>query len=43
MEKLDTGHQFPTMTLNLTDGGRISIPADIETPYQVVLLYRGHW
>ncbi len=43
MEKLDTGHQFPNMTLNLTDGGRISIPADIETPYQVVLFYRGHW
>ena len=43
MEKLDTGHQFPTMTINLADGGRISIPADIETPYQVVLFYRGHW
>ncbi len=43
MEKLDAGTQFPTMTLNLVDGGQIAIPADISTPYQILLFYRGHW
>jgi peroxiredoxin len=43
MEKLNEGDQFPTTTLNLTDGGQITVPIDLDTPYLVLLFYRGHW
>jgi len=42
-QKLDTGDLFPPLTLNLVDGGQITIPADLSTPYQILLFYRGHW
>ena len=41
--KLNTGDQFPDMTLNLVGGGTLNIPADFESDYNVVLFYRGHW
>jgi len=42
-EKLDTGTLFPAMELALVEGEPVALPADIRTPYQVVLFYRGHW
>ena len=44
--KLDAGAQFPALTLDLVDGPgvrRVTLPDDIDTPYAVVLMYRGHW
>ena len=43
MNKLNEGDQFPTTALDLADGGRITIPVDLATPYLVLLFYRGHW
>ena len=42
-EKLNTGSQFPAMMINLTGGGVINLPADMDGKYNVVLFYRGHW
>lgn len=42
-EKLDSGAHFPDLRLKLAGGGDLELPAGIETPYQVVLFYRGHW
>jgi peroxiredoxin len=42
-EKLNTGSQFPNMTVNLTGGGVINLPGDMDGKYNVVLFYRGHW
>lgn len=42
-EKLTTGSQFPNMMVNLTGGGVINLPADMDGKYNVVLFYRGHW
>ena len=40
---LTSGDQFPDITLTSTDGNSIALPQDLETPYTVVLFYRGHW
>ena len=42
-EKLNTGSQFPAMMINLTGGGVINLPADMDGKYNVILFYRGHW
>jgi peroxiredoxin len=42
MDKLKEGDRFPTTTLDLANGERITIPVDIDTPYLVLLFYRGH-
>jgi len=42
-KKLDAGDPFPKMTLNLLEGGSLTIPDDIDSKYLVVLFYRGHW
>lgn len=42
-EKLGIGAQFPKITLQLTDGGTMTLPDDIDSTYTVVLFYRGHW
>ena len=42
-EKLDVGDQFPSMTLQLVDGGEMNIPNDLQSDYTVVLFYRGDW
>ena len=42
-EKLDAGAQFPALTLDLVDGRKVTLPDGIDTPYAVVLMYRGHW
>ena len=42
-DKLNLGDSFPTVSLDLAGGGRFALPGGIETPYQIVLFYRGHW
>jgi len=41
--KLDTGDQFPSMTLTVVGGETLTIPDDINASYAIVLFYRGHW
>ena len=43
MDKLTTGDDFPNLTLDLTDGGTLKLPGDIDTRFAIVLFYRGHW
>ena len=42
-EKLDAGDMFPAMSLNLVGGGTVNVPADFDSPFSIVLFYRGHW
>lgn len=42
-QQLEPGDTFPELTLHSAGGGTITLPADIDTPYAVVLFYRGHW
>jgi hypothetical protein len=41
--KLDKGEQFPALDLSIAGAAKLTIPADISTPYAFVLFYRGHW
>jgi peroxiredoxin len=40
---LTSGDQFPDISLTSVTGDTLSLPADLETPYTIVLFYRGHW
>ena len=42
-EKLGIGATFPTMTLNLVDGGTLRLPDGLDAKYRIILFYRGHW
>jgi len=42
-EKLNAGDPFPQLTLDITDGSKLTLPDDVSTPWAVVLFYRGHW
>ena len=42
-EKLGPGDLFPTMSVTLVGGGSISLPADMDGNYNIILFYRGHW
>ena len=42
-DKLNLLDRFPRLTLELAGGGSLTLPDDLETPYAVVLFYRGHW
>lgn len=42
-EKLNTGDQFPGMSLSLVDGTTLEVPRGLNTKYTVLLFYRGHW
>jgi len=35
--------QFPNIALKIVGGETLNLPADISTPYAIVLFYRGHW
>ena len=35
--------QFPSLTLNVVGGDTVTLPDDIDTPFAIVLFYRGHW
>lgn len=43
VEKLQPGDVFPDITLTSVDGSEINLPADLTSPFTVVLFYRGHW
>lgn len=42
-EKLQQGDRLPQITLNLIDGGTLSLPGDMSSRYLAVLFYRGVW
>lgn len=42
-EKLGIGATFPSLTLNLVDGGTLEVPGGLDAKYRVILFYRGHW
>ena len=42
-EKLQQGDRLPSVTLQLVDGGTITLPDDASTRYTALLFYRGHW
>ena len=42
-DKLNLLDRFPKLTLALAGGGSLTLPDDLQTPYAVVLFYRGHW
>ncbi|MEJ2133184.1 MAG: hypothetical protein P8Y95_16530 [Gammaproteobacteria bacterium] len=41
--KLVGGDTFPELTLQIAGGESLTLPTDIETPFAIVLFYRGHW
>ena len=42
-DKLQQGERVPSLTLNLIDGGQITLPEQAPSRYTALLLYRGHW
>lgn len=41
--QLEPGDNFPELTLQVAGGDALVLPRDLDTPYAVVLFYRGHW
>ena len=41
--QLTPGTIFPDLSLQIAGGDVLSLPADLNTTYTVVLFYRGHW
>jgi peroxiredoxin len=41
--QLDIMDTFPSITLSIAGGGTLTVPDEIETPYAILLFYRGHW
>lgn len=42
-ERLQPGAAFPALTLKLTDGTALALPAALAGGYGVLLFFRGHW
>ena len=42
-EKLQQGEGLPRVTLQMLDGGTVTLPDDAPTRYIALLYYRGHW
>ncbi len=42
-EKLTAGDQFPAIELSIAGGNKVMLPEAINTPFAIVLFYRGHW
>jgi peroxiredoxin len=42
-DKLQQGDRFPSITLDLIDGGSITLPQEVDSRYVALLFYRGHW
>ncbi len=40
---LDTGDDFPRLTIPKVGGGEIVLPDDLAGSWGVVLFYRSHW
>jgi peroxiredoxin len=41
--KLDAGETLPTLDLKLVGGDSVRLPDQVDSPYAVILFYRGHW
>ena len=41
--QLIPGATFPALSLKIVGGDTLSLPADLNATYTVVLFYRGHW
>lgn len=42
-DKLQQGDRFPSLTLNLVNGGTLDFPGQMPSRYVALLFYRGHW
>ncbi len=42
-QKLKQGDRFPSITLKLASGERVTLPGDMPGRYAALLFYRGHW
>lgn len=42
-DKLGIGDTMPAVTLTVTDGSTLELPAGLDARYKVILFYRGHW
>ncbi len=42
-DKLNLLDSFPSIALSVAGGGTLKLPEDVETPYAILLFYRGHW
>ena len=42
-DKLHAGDTFPELTLDLVGGGTMTLPAEPDADFKVILFYRGHW
>ena len=40
---LQQGDRLPKITLNMLDGGTLTLPDDAPSRYTALLFYRGHW
>ena len=42
-DKLSPGDRFPQLRLHVSGADELILPEAIDTPYAIVLFYRGHW
>ena len=42
-QPLTSRDQFPSLSLSVVGGDTLTLPDDIDTPFAIVLFYRGHW
>ena len=42
-DKLQQGDRLPAITLTLTDGSALALPAAMSSRYLALLFYRGLW
>lgn len=42
-DKLKQGDRLPGLSLDLIDGGTLTLPEDMSSRYLAVLFYRGVW
>ena len=42
-DKLNLMDTFPSIRLQKVGGGTLTLPDEIDTPYAILLFYRGHW
>jgi hypothetical protein len=43
MQRFNPGDPFPTITAATVAGSTLTLPADLSTPYGILLTYRAHW
>jgi hypothetical protein len=43
MKRLHPGDPFPRLSAAKVGGGTVMLPADLSTPYGIVLTYRAYW